>query len=63
MNLFMDTNVVMDMLVFRTPFAREIRERMRRIQSGKLSEKDLEEIRKHKQILKGILNPQPRKNW
>ena len=45
------------------PFAREILERMRRIQSGKLSEKDLEEIRKHKQILKGILNPQPRKNW
>ena len=36
------------------PFAHEIRERMRRIQSGKLSEKDLEEIRKHKQILKGI---------
>lgn len=31
MNLFMDTNVVMDMLVFRTPFAREIRERMCRI--------------------------------
>lgn len=36
------------------PFAREIRERMHRIQSGKLSEKDLEEIRKHKQVLKGV---------
>ena len=36
------------------PFAREIHERMRRIQSGKLSEKDLEEIRKHKQVLKGV---------
>ena len=35
-------------------FAREIRERMRRIQSGKLSEKDLEETRKHKQVLKGV---------
>ena len=54
MNLFMDTNVVMDMVAFRTPFAREIRERMRRIQSGKLSEKDLEEIRKHKQVLKDV---------
>lgn len=35
-------------------FAREIRERMRRIQSGKLNEKDLAEIRKHKQILKDV---------
>lgn len=36
------------------PFAREMRERMRRIQFGKLSKKDLEEIRKHKQVLKGV---------
>lgn len=31
MNLFMDTNVVMDMVAFRTLFACEIRERMRHI--------------------------------
>ena len=36
------------------PFAREKRERMRRIQSGKLRETDLEGIRKHKQVLKGV---------
>lgn len=36
------------------PFAREIRERMRRIQSGKLNEKDLAEIRKHRQVMKGV---------
>lgn len=35
-------------------FAREIRDRMRRIQSGKLNEKDQAEIRKHKQVLKGV---------
>lgn len=31
MNLFIDTNVVMDMVAFRTLFACEIRERMRHI--------------------------------
>ena len=31
-------------------FAKEIRERVRRIQSGQLSEKDREEIRRHKRI-------------
>ena len=35
-------------------FAREIRERMRRIQSGKLNEDDLAEIRKHREIMKGV---------
>lgn len=35
-------------------FAREIRERMNRIQSGQLDEKDKTEIRKHEQALKGV---------
>lgn len=36
------------------PFARKIRERMHCIQSEKLNEKDLAEIRKHKQVMKGV---------
>ena len=35
-------------------FAREIRERMRRILSEELNENDKKEIRKHKQIMKDI---------
>ena len=35
-------------------FACEIRERMRRIQSGQLNEKDKAEIRRHKQMLKKV---------
>ncbi len=38
----------------RGKFAREIRERMRRILSEELNENDKKEIRKHKQIMKGI---------
>lgn len=35
-------------------FARDIRERMHRIQSGQLSEKDKAEIRRHRQMLKKV---------
>ena len=38
----------------RGKFAREIRERMRRILSEELNESDRKEIRKHKQIMKDI---------
>ena len=38
----------------RGKFAREIRERMRRILSEELNENDKKEIRKHKQIMKDI---------
>ena len=35
-------------------FAQGIRERMHRIQSGQLNEKDKAEIRRHKQMLKKV---------
>lgn len=35
-------------------FAQEIRERMYRIQSGQLNEKDKAEIRRHRQMLKKV---------
>lgn len=35
-------------------FAREIRERMRRILSEELNEDDKKEIRKHKQVMKNV---------
>lgn len=35
-------------------FAREIRERMRRILSEELNEEDKKEIRKHKQVMKNV---------
>lgn len=36
-------------------FAKEIKERMRRIVSGELSESDREEIRKHKEAMKEVI--------
>ena len=35
-------------------FARDIREHMQRIQSGRLNEKDKAEIRSHRQMLKKV---------